>query len=134
MSEGQTLLERCLLCPSDGAALSVFADWLQENGEAELESAMRGERAQFVLQSAWYQANSLRRPACLRLLWFIAVGEANDQRAKKEAEERRLNEAIRVPRDSVITTPDGQTIDVDVAARLVPEPGPMWIGLATAST
>jgi uncharacterized protein (TIGR02996 family) len=73
MTDGQVLLDRCLLLPSDFVARKVFADWLDENGEPELAVAMRGDRAEEYLVRTHDLARELQRYPCLRLLWTVVL-------------------------------------------------------------
>lgn len=75
MSDIDGLLQMSLASPADSARRFILADALAEVGEAEIETALRGESGEAIIRRVYHLADALKRPACLRLLWSVAVVE-----------------------------------------------------------
>ena len=113
VGDAQALLERCLLLPSDETARKVFADWLDENRETELGTAIRGERGAEYLRETRNYADSLARPACLRLLWAtVLVVKADADRRHAE-----MTAAIALNPGVLTTLPDGWNVQSEWPTR-----------------
>ncbi len=129
--DGQILLDQCLLCPADQTARLVFADWLKENDEPELEAAMRGQDGERAIRHAVSWADTYSRRACLRMLWWIAVvAIPHGQKLEEEMEK------MKVPRGRMLTLPAWATVS---RGDMVYRDGGLtsddvFIGFATAET
>lgn len=73
MSDADALIQMCLAAPSDATRRGALADWCAENNEPEIEAALRGPAGETVIRMLWRYADDLKRTACLRLLWSVAV-------------------------------------------------------------
>ena len=105
MSDGQAMLERCLLLPADETARKVFADWLDESGDTELGGWIRGERGAEYLRHTRALADQLGRYPCLKLLWAVVLVVAVD-RGREIAEAQ----PIHLQRGSLMVLPAGYDV------------------------
>lgn len=73
MTDIDGLLQMCLAAPADAARRDILCDALAEANEGELEAALRSPHGEAVIRRVYQLADSLKRGACLRLLWCVAV-------------------------------------------------------------
>jgi hypothetical protein len=72
-SDGELLLTRCLLVPTDETARGALADCLSESGDDTLAGIVRGSNGGKYLTMTLDAAQSAGVSPCLKLLWAIAV-------------------------------------------------------------
>lgn len=76
MSDVDALIQMCLAVPSDATRRGALADWCAENNEPEIETAVRSPRGEEYIRMLYREADALKRPACLRLLWAVTIMNA----------------------------------------------------------
>src|SRR5882724_3213035 len=116
MSDGQALLERCLLLPCDANARNAIADWIAENGDLELAAAMRHERGVEYLCITRNLANRQMRFPCLKFLWAVVfVFSVEEDRRQAEGErlsadlERAFPPGPQISLGEMVVLPQGMT-------------------------
>ncbi len=111
MSDIDGLLQMCLASPADSARRFILCDALAEAGETELETELRGENGEAIIRRVYALADSLKRSACLRLLWSVAVIESSSLAWAVESVPKltaELNAAIgSARRGKVVVLPGG---------------------------
>ncbi len=123
MNDIDALLQMCLASPTDAFRRGVLADKLAELNESELEVAIRSDKGEQIIRCVYQLADSLKRTACLRLLWCVGVAGYGmplcTTPTPEQADElqRSLYETIRRSMQRSVTVPHG--IDY------VPDPMPL---------
>ncbi len=110
MTDIDGLLQMCLASPADADRRGILCDALAESGETELEAALRGQDGEAIIRRLYTLADSLKRSACLRLLWSVVVveGGVSVTRGLTADDVRQLQEAVRhsTRRRAILTLPD----------------------------
>jgi hypothetical protein len=114
------LLQMCLASPADADRRGILCDALAEDSETELEAALRSADGEQIIRRVYQLADMLKRSACLRLLWCVAMVERKvfDAYTSPKMTKEQIDELMRslhVGRNAYATYPSSPGFNWETA-------------------